>query len=217
MPQPYQPVPSGQPGMPNQSMMMVPIQPVKKPFWKRWWFIAVVVIVLIGVFAPKGGGSSSSSKAAATSEAPAAASQIANPPASEPENPLETAAQEATAMGDQALKETGSSKSAAGLTLADDHTIVFEVTSDTATTADITITSLDANGNINQQQLAAESLPFSKTIQIDGSVLFDPTNANILAQANDGTDISASVKVDDKPAVVSTGAGMYATTMAQAS
>ena len=124
--------------------------------------------------------------------------------------PVETAAEEA-------VKDADKKKPAAGLTSVDDHTIVFEVTSDTATTADITITSLDANGNISQQQLAAESLPFSKTIQIDGSILFDPTNANVLAQANDGTDISASVKVDDKPAVVSTGAGMYATTIAQAS
>ena len=210
MSQPYQPVPSGQPGIPGQPAMMVSAPPAKKPFWKRWWFIALVVVVLIGVFAPKGGGSSSDSKAAATSQASAPASQAASAPAAEPMKPVETAAEEA-------VKDADKKKPAAGLTSADDHTIVFEVTSDTATTADITITSLDANGNISQQQLAAESLPFSKTIQIDGSILFDPTNANVLAQANDGTDISASVKVDDKPAVVSTGAGMYATTIAQAS
>ncbi|WP_147681017.1 hypothetical protein [Actinomyces ruminicola] len=97
------------------------------------------------------------------------------------------------------------------------HTIVFEVTSDTATVADITMTSLDANGNISQEQLTDEALPFSKTVEIDGAVIFDASNANVLAQAKDGTDITASIAIDDNDPVSSSGSGQFATAMAQAS
>ncbi|PHP53013.1 hypothetical protein [Actinomyces ruminis] len=116
-----------------------------------------------------------------------------------------------------ASEETTEESDASSGSNADKHTIVFEVTSDTASTADITLTSLDANGNISQEQLSDEALPFSKTVEIDGSFVFDASNANILAQAKDGTDITASIAIDDNEPVSSSGSGEYATAMAQAS
>ncbi|SHE25436.1 hypothetical protein [Actinomyces glycerinitolerans] len=113
-------------------------------------------------------------------------------------------------------EETAEESDVAAGNDAGKHTIVFEVTSDTATTADITLTSLDANGNISQEQLSDEALPFSKTVEIDGAVVFDASNANVLAQAKDGTDITASIAIDDNEPVSSSGSGEFATAISQA-
>lgn len=78
---------------------------------------------------------------------------------------------------------------------------------------------LDKRGGVacfSQEQLSDEALPFSKTVEIDGSFVFDASNANILAQAKDGTDITASIAIDDNEPVSSSGSGEYATAMAQA-
>lgn len=100
---------------------------------------------------------------------------------------------------------------AADAVSANDHTIVFEVTSSTATTADITVTSLDANGNLSQEQKMGEPLPYTQTVDLDGSMAFDPTNANILAQAKDGSDITATITIDDNEPVTSSSNSQFAT------
>jgi len=97
------------------------------------------------------------------------------------------------------------------------HNVTFTVTSNTATKADVTITSLDAKGNIQQQQENGVALPYTKTIEIDASVIFDASNANILAQVKDGEDITASVQIDDNKPSTSTSTGEYATVVASAS
>lgn len=100
---------------------------------------------------------------------------------------------------------------------ADNHTIVFEATSDSATKADITITSADANGNLQQEQLTDEPLPFSKTVELDGSIVFDITAANMMAQAKDGEDIAISMTIDDNEPVTADASGLYATAAVQGS
>lgn len=128
----------------------------------------------------------------------------------------ETEAAQAEEDASTAEETTEAADDSAGNS-ADNHKIVFEVTSTSATSADITMTSLDANGNISQEQLSDEALPFSKTVEIDGAVVFDASNANILAQAKDGTDITVSLTIDDNEPVSSSGSGQFATAMAQAS
>ncbi|MCL3777733.1 MULTISPECIES: hypothetical protein [unclassified Actinomyces] len=101
------------------------------------------------------------------------------------------------------------------VTSVDNHVIVFEVTSTTATTADITMTSIDANGSLSQEQLTDEGLPFSKTLEIDGALTIDVSAANILAQVKDGTDVTVSMTIDDGEPLTATGEGEFATAMVQ--
>lgn len=127
----------------------------------------------------------------------------------------DTSQEKAEAVATQ-VQETKAEVSEAAKDLkVDNHTIVFEVSSSTATKADITITSLDANGSLTQEQKANEDLPFTKTIEVDGSVVFDFSNANMLVQAKDGEDITATIKIDDQEPVTSTGSGPFATTVVQ--
>lgn len=203
--QQYQQHPYPQQGVPSDQPQPQP-KP-KKPIWKRWWFILIAVIIVLGVIGSIGGGSGSSSSSSGNDSSGTVESKTADSASAVDSSAASTAA---------AAEAAGAATSDADVK-ADNHTLKFEVTSNSATTADITITSLDANGNISQQQLADQALPFSKTVEVDGSVALDMSNANIMAQAKDGTDISASVAIDDNAPVTSTGSGQYATAFAQGS
>lgn len=124
-----------------------------------------------------------------------------------------SAAGESAAMSEGAAAEASAAVDDA--MSIDNHTIVFEVTSTSATMADITLTSLDANGSISQEQLTGEPLPFSKTVEIDGALTLDVSAANILAQVMEGTDVTVSMTVDGGAPITATGEGMFATAFVQ--
>ncbi|MGK2349702.1 hypothetical protein [Actinomyces sp. W5033] len=125
-----------------------------------------------------------------------------------------------TACGSSGSEASSGQSTAAGpaggdVISADNHVIVFEVTSTTATSADITMTSIDANGSLSQEQLTDEALPFSKKVEIDGALTIDLSVASILAQVKDGTDATVSMTIDGGKPLTATGEGEYATAMVQ--
>lgn len=194
MAQPTQPDSSQQP-----QVVYVQAPPEKKPFWKKKWFIvlAVIIVLIIAVQATGDGSKKSGPADAGTS---AGAGSAADGDSKKPEPAAGEAASPAAAANSSNV-----------------HNVTFTVTSNTATKADVTITSLDAKGNIQQQQENGVALPYTKTIEIDASVIFDASNANILAQVKDGEDITASVQIDDNKPSTSTSTGEYATVVASAS
>lgn len=165
-------------------------------FTRRVCVGAVTLVVVAGGLTACG---KTASQDAAQEKVDAAATQAAA---------VATQAEEALAKASEAAKDLKDVK-------ADNHKIVFEVTSSSATTADITITTLDANGNLSQEQKTDEPLPFTKTVEVDGSVVLDASNANMLVQAKDGEDITATLTIDDQAPVTSTGSGPFASTIVQ--
>lgn len=92
--------------------------------------------------------------------------------------------------------------------------LTFKVTSDTASTADITVTYSNENGGQVQKQETVK-LPYTKTVDFKRYSL-KPSGANILAQVGDngGTDITATVTWNDDEPSTSQGSGEYASAMA---
>lgn len=195
MAQPTQPDSSQQP-----QVVYVQAPPEKKPFWKKKWFIVLAVIIVLIIAVQATGDGSKKSDPAADAGTSAGAESAADGDSKKPEPAAGEAASPAAAANSSNV-----------------HNVTFTVTSNTATKADVTITSLDAKGNIQQQQENGVALPYTKTIEIDASVIFDASNANILAQVKDGEDITASVQIDDNKPSTSTSTGEYATVVASAS
>lgn len=91
--------------------------------------------------------------------------------------------------------------------------LTFKVTSETAKTADVTITYDNGKGGQVQKQETVQ-LPWTKKIDYKRFTI-KPSGSNIVAQAAEGgTDIKASVTWNDDEPSTSEGSGEYATASA---
>ncbi len=85
--------------------------------------------------------------------------------------------------------------------------ILFEVTSTTATMADITMTTVDVNGAPVEQTFNDRELPFSETVTLDPSQEIDTSMLKLSAQIKDGSDVTVSMTVNGGNTVTSTAEG----------
>ena len=85
--------------------------------------------------------------------------------------------------------------------------ILFEVTSTTATMADITMTTVDVNGAPVEQTFNDRELPFSETVTLDPSQEIDTSMLKLSAQIKDGSDVTVSMTVNGGNTVTSTTEG----------
>lgn len=112
--------------------------------------------------------------------------------------------------------ETTTANPAAGNgTSSGRRTIVFEVTSTTASMADITMTTIDVNGSPVEETLSNRALPFSKTVDLDPAWEIDASMLGLTAQIKDGSDVTVSMTVDGGSTVTSSAEGENATAMVQ--
>ncbi|QPL05155.1 MULTISPECIES: hypothetical protein [Actinomyces] len=87
------------------------------------------------------------------------------------------------------------------------HVIVFEVTSTTATKADISMTTIDVNGAPLDQTFSNHGLPFSETVNLAPSQEIDIAMLKLGAQIKDGSDVTVSLTTDGGNAVTSSAEG----------
>lgn len=85
--------------------------------------------------------------------------------------------------------------------------ILFEVTSTTATTADITMTTIDVNGAPLEQTFNDRGLPFTETVTLAPSQEIDTSMLKLAAQIKDGSDVTVSMTVNGGNTVTSTAEG----------
>ena len=91
--------------------------------------------------------------------------------------------------------------------------ILFEVTSTTATMADITMTTVDVNGAPLEQTLNNRPLPFSETVSLGAAQAVDASMLSLSARIKDGSDVTVAMTVDGGTTVTSTAEGEGATAM----
>ena len=94
-------------------------------------------------------------------------------------------------------------------------TILFEVTSTTATMADITMTTIGVNGSPVEEKVTNRALPFSKTVDFDPALAADQSMISLSAQILDGSDVTVSMTIDGGSTATSTAEGENATAMVQ--
>lgn len=118
----------------------------------------------------------------------------------------------AAASGPETSSAQSATASAGGRGGASGRVILCEVTSTTATKADITMTTIAVNGAPLEQTLSARALPSSETVELDPSQEIDTTMVRLAAQINDGSDVTVSMTIDGSTAT-SSAEGENATAM----
>lgn len=110
-----------------------------------------------------------------------------------------------TASGQSPTASSGAGEGAPG------SGVLFEVTSTTATTADVTMTSVDVNGAPLEQTFNNRELPFSDTLDLDPTREIDVTMLSLTAQIKNGSDVTVSMTINGGTPITSSAEGENAT------
>jgi hypothetical protein len=93
---------------------------------------------------------------------------------------------------------------------SEQRTVVYDVTSDAATSGNVTYLTFNA-GAAGQEQATDAPLPFTKEIVLDDDALFESSIFSLVAQAAVGaTTISCKITVDGEVISEQTSTGEYA-------
>lgn len=108
-----------------------------------------------------------------------------------------------------ANNETGSQESTAP-EASESHSVVYEVTGDSATAGNVTYMTA-TNGNVGTEQANGAPLPFTKEIILEDKGLFEANVFSLTAMTDDaGTSISCKITVDGEVIAEQTSTGQYA-------
>lgn len=89
------------------------------------------------------------------------------------------------------------------------NSVVYEVTGDGSTAANITYMTM-TGGNMGTEQATAAPLPFTKEVPLEDGGMFDVSTYSLTAQADDsGTSISCKITVNGEVKAEQTSTGPY--------